>query len=129
MFKKNDRFIRFKFRIIIFLKLSKNYDINFFEFFKMRIDYKINVEGTTVNYKQLDYKQLGKVMLGDITMSARQNIRNIIFVIVSCCSIYSVLSPLCIRQGRVLAYYQVLVYYRILTYYRVLAYYLPYLFS
>ena len=55
------------------------------------------VNETTINYEQLD----------DITMSTRQNttkqnIRDIIFVIISCYFLYAILPSLCLRQGRVL---------------------------
>ena len=50
----------------------------------------------------IDYEQLDDIIMSTKQNTTRQNIRNIIFVIISCCFIYAILSFLYLRQKRVL---------------------------
>ena len=79
-------------KIIIFISLKRNYRYRYHNHRRNIFSIcTLFIEKTTINYKQFD----------DITMSTRQNIRNIIFIIISCCFIYAILSSLYLHQRRI----------------------------
>ena len=54
-----------------------------------------------VDEKIVDYEQFNDIIILTRQNTIRQNIKNIIFMIISCCFIYAILSSLYFRQERV----------------------------